>query len=160
MKTKFLAFFLLTTFVFSCKDVEEPSPDSRIEGTYEFTIEGNFGWEDKNYRLVNILQFKSDGTVNGENYTTEIGSDDILGYRGYFFGLYSISEGKVTISYDEAYRMGIEDITYMPKESLTLMQNEGYSVDYFISDDYSRLSSSYSCQPNENCAMIVYVRVD
>ncbi|EAZ83067.1 hypothetical protein ALPR1_12640 [Algoriphagus machipongonensis] len=160
LKTNLLAFILIATLIFSCKDVGEPSPNSRIEGTYQHSLQGKFGWEDKEYRYVNILKFKPDGTVNGENYTTEVGSDEILGYRGYFSGFYSISEGKVTISYDEIYRLDYTDITYVAKESLSLIQNEDNSVEYFISEDFSKLFSSKSCQPNENCAIFVYEKVD
>ena len=110
MRTKFLTLITIATLFFSCKEVEDPSPNPKIEGNYKHIFEGNLGWGSENFKLISILQFKSDGTVNGEHYTTNIESGEILGYRGYFSGLFCISKGKVTISYDESYIMGIADI--------------------------------------------------
>lgn len=158
MRTKLLTLITIATLFFSCKEVEDPSPNSKIEGNYKHIFEGNLGWGSENFRLISILKFNSDGTVNGEHFTTKLDSDEVLGYRGYFSGLYSVSKDKVTISYDESYIMGIPDIYYMPKEELIFNQNEGYSIEYYISEDYSQLSSSKGCQPNDNCATIVFVK--
>lgn len=159
MKTNLLSLIVLIVVIFSCKDVEEPSPNARLEGTYEYKSEGNMGWGDNKFNFVNLLKFKSDGTVSGEEYTTEIGSDEILGYRGYFLGTYTITDGKVTISYDKSYSMGIADINYMAKEELTLYEGTIYRVDYSIAADYSQLS--YICPPNAFCiSAVVYDRMD
>lgn len=159
MKTNLLSLFVLIVVISSCKDVEEVSPNTRLEGVYEYKSEGNMGWGDNKFNFVNLLKFKSDGTVTGEEYTTEIGSDEILGYRGYFLGTYTISKGKVNISYDKSYNMGIADINYMAKEDLTLYEGTVNSVDYSIAADYSQLS--YICPPNAFCiAALIYNRMD
>lgn len=159
MKKKLFPFIVLAITIFSCKDVADPSPNLRIEGTYERTSEGNMGWGEAMFNFVDLLEFKSDGTVRGESYTTEIGSEEILGFREYFSGTYSVADGKVTISYNESFHMGIADINYMPKEELTLSQGTGLSNEYAIAEDYSELI--YICPFNAACMVTLpYVRVD
>lgn len=159
MKTRLLPLVALVMLLFSCKDVEEPSPNLRIEGAYERTSQGNMGWGEDMFNFVDLLEFKSDGTVSGKSYTTEIGSEEILGYRAYFSGVYSIVDGKVAISYNESYQMGMADVNYMPKEGLTLYERADYSEEYAVDDDYSELT--YICPFNAACMVPVpYVRVD
>ncbi|SFB20978.1 hypothetical protein [Algoriphagus aquimarinus] len=159
MKTRLLPLVSLFLIIFSCKDVEEPSPNSRIEGTYEFTSQGNKGWGDVKYNFVDLLEFKSNGIVSGESYTTEIGSDEILGYRGYFSGTYMISEGVLTISYDELYYMNLMDANFSPKEDLVVSEGADSSLEYRIAEDYSNLS--FICPPYANCAgTLIYKRID
>ena len=141
MKNKLLPFVALALFIFSCNDVEEPSPNSQIEGVYEYVSEGNMGWGDEIFEFVELMEFHSDGTLTGESYTTEVGSDVILGYRGYFSGTYVISEGIVTISYGKSYHMAVEDINYLPKEDLVLSENTDFTAEYGITEDYSELES-------------------
>ena len=158
MKTRLLPLVALFLLIFSCKDVEEPSPNSRIEGTYEFTSEGNMGWGEDSFRFVNRIQFNSDGTVTGEDYTTEVDSDDILGYRGYFTGTYTIVDGEVTISYDKLYYMNLMDANYIPKEDLVLSEGTDFIPEYEIAEDYSKLL--LLCSPYSNCTVVSYLRVD
>ena len=117
------------------------------------------GWGEDSFRFVNRIQFNSDGTVTGEDYTTEVDSDDILGYRGYFTGTYTIVDGEVTISYDELYYMNMMDVSYIPKEDLVLWEGTYTYLEYRIAEDYSNLS--LICPPNANCAgTLTYKRID
>ncbi|SFB20997.1 hypothetical protein [Algoriphagus aquimarinus] len=159
MKTKLLPLFALFFILFSCNDDDEISPNAKIEGKYRYNSEGNMSWIDKTFNFVDVMEFKSDGTVTGESYTTDLGSDTILGYRGYFSGSYTIIEGKVTITYSKSYHMGVEDVNYIPKEELIQSQEEGYTSDYVNSEDYSQLS--FICPSNAYCTFLpVYVKVN
>jgi hypothetical protein len=159
MKTRLLPLIVFALLIFGCKDIEEPSPNTQIKGKYQYTSEGNMGWSTGEFNFVSNLVFKADGTVDGEDYTKEIGSDEILGYRGYFSGTYSIMDGKVTISYEDSYYMGIEDVNYLPKADLTLSEGNEYYSDYAIAEDYSALS--YICPPNAFCTTLpIYNRID
>ncbi|WPR75833.1 lipocalin family protein [Algoriphagus sp. NG3] len=159
MKAKLLPLIALAMLLFSCKDVADPSPNLRIEGMYERNSEGNLGWGEGKFSFVDQLEFKSNGTVSGESYTTEIGSEEILGYRAYFLGTYSIEDGKVVISYDDSYHMGTADINYMPKEELTFYGETDFIMEYAVVEDYSELFEI--CPFNAACLEPVpYMRVD
>ncbi|PZX60379.1 hypothetical protein LV84_00655 [Algoriphagus ratkowskyi] len=152
MKTKLFPLFALFFILFSCKDDDEISPNAKIEGKYRYSSEGNMSWIDKTFNFVDVMEFKSDGTVTGESYTTDLGSDKILGYRGYFSGTYSIVNGKVTITYQESYHMNIEDVNYLPKADLTLSSVDDYYSDFSIAEDYSALS--FICPSNAFCTTL------
>ncbi|SFT98036.1 hypothetical protein SAMN04489724_3131 [Algoriphagus locisalis] len=139
MKIKLLPLIALALIIFSCKDVEEPSPNSQIEGVFLSSYEGNNAWINKKFNFVDLMKFNSNGTVTGESYTTELNSDEILGYRGYFSGSYSIKEGKVIVSYGELFHLGIEDVNYLPKEDLVLSEPTDFTSEYGIEEDYSEL---------------------
>ncbi|UZD22393.1 lipocalin family protein [Algoriphagus halophytocola] len=159
MKSRLLPLIALAIFIYSCKDVVEPSPDSRIVGVYELSYEGNAGWGGDIFRFVDLMQFNSDGTVTGENYTTEVDSDEVLGYRGHFTGTFTIVEGVVTISYDEMYYMNMMDVNYIPKEDLILYEGAEYFPEYSIVEDYSELIPI--CSPNAICTgTLSYFRAD
>ena len=159
MKVRLFSSIALIGIFFSCKDVQEPSPNNRIEGVYEFVSEGNYGWGEKKFNFVDLMEFNSDGTVTGEGYTTEIGSDEILGYRSYFSGTYSISGDIVTIDYSKSYFMGIADINYLPKEDLTLAQVTDNIGSFSILENYTELMSI--CPNNGACGTpISFLRVE
>ncbi|WP_425635971.1 hypothetical protein ACPUEN_11260 [Algoriphagus yeomjeoni] len=157
MKTRFLPFIALFLIIFSCKDVEEPSPNSRIEGKYVSTVEIEISGGKLD--LVNTLDFKSDGTFSSENYTTKADEDDILGYRSYYNGTYTIIDGKVTLRWQDYYTMNFFDIYYMPKADLTLSDGDEYYSDYAIEEDYTQLS--FICPPNAFCtSQEVYLKTN
>ncbi|PZX56513.1 hypothetical protein [Algoriphagus chordae] len=157
MKTQLLPLIALLLILFSCKDVEEPSPNSRIEGKYVSTVE--IEMTGGKLDLVNTLNLKSDGTFYAENYTTEAGKDEILGYRSYFNGTYTIVDEKVTLEWKESYTMNFFDIYYMPKADLTLSDGNEFIADYAIEEDYTQLS--FMCPPNAFCtSQEVYLKTN
>ncbi|RAI92040.1 hypothetical protein [Algoriphagus yeomjeoni] len=158
MKRQLYPLIALVLLIFSCKDVEEPSPNSQIEGRYVSTVEIEIAAGVK-LDLVNTLDFKSDGTFSSENYTTEADDDDILGYRSYYNGTYTIAEGKVTLKWQDYYAMNYFDIYYMPKADLTLADGNEYYSDYAIEENYTQLS--FMCPPNAFCtSQEVYVKAN
>lgn len=157
MKSKLLPLFALALLIFSCKDVEEPSPNSRIEGKYVSTVE--IEMTGGKLDLVNTLDLKSDGTFSSENYTTKADEDDILGYRSYYNGTYTIVDGKVTLRWQDYYTMNFFDIYYMSKADLTLSEGSGFNSDYLIEENYTQLS--FICPPNAYCtASTPYVKIN
>ncbi|WP_339877135.1 hypothetical protein [uncultured Algoriphagus sp.] len=157
MKNKLLPFVALALIIFSCKDVEEPSPNSQIEGKYVSTTEIERTGETLD--LVNTIELNSDGTFYSENYTTEGGNDNILGYRSYYHGTYTIVDGKVTLRWQDNYGMNFFDIYYLPKADLILTEGSDFYSDYLIQENYTQLS--FICPPNANCSpSIPYIKID
>ncbi|WP_339699498.1 hypothetical protein [Algoriphagus aquimarinus] len=157
MKTKLLPLFALFVILFSCKDDEEISPNAKIEGKYVSSVEIETSGDKLD--LVNTLEFNSDGTFYAENYTTETGKDEILGYRSYYNGTYSIIDGKVTLQWQDYYTMNFFDIYYLPKADLTLSDGMDYSSNYDINENYTQLS--FICPPNAYCiASAPYVKIN
>lgn len=152
-----LTLFALLLIIFSCKDDDEISPNAKIEGKYVSTveIEASVGKLD----LVNTLDLKSDGTFYAENYTTEAGKDDILGYRSYFNGTYTIIGEKVTFEWKKSYTMNFYDIYYMPKADLKLSDGNEFNAEYAIELDFTQLT--FICPPNAYCATSTpYVKIN
>jgi hypothetical protein len=157
MKTQLFPLIALVLVIFSCKDVEGPSPNSRIEGKYVSTVE--IETTGGKLDLVNTLNLKSDGTFYAENYTTEAGKDEILGYRSYFNGTYTIVDEKVTLEWKESYTMNFFDIYYMPKADLTLSGGNEFIADYAIELDFTQLS--FICPPNAYCTISTpYIKIN
>ncbi len=157
MKTRLLPLIALAMLLLSCKDVAEPSPKLRIEGKYVSTDEIETSGDELN--LVNTLEFNSDGTFYAENYTTEVGKDEVLGYRSYYSGTYSILDDKVTLLWEDYYAMNIFDIFYLPKADLTLSEGTGYSSEYDIEENFNQLV--FVCPPNAFCApSIPYIKIN
>ncbi|WP_192085967.1 lipocalin family protein [Algoriphagus sp. Y33] len=159
MKPKLLPLLAILLVFFSCNDVTEVSPNIRISGVYESTREAALGDGETKYDLVDKLIFKADGTFTGENITLSGGTDEILGYRAVYSGTYTVSEQKVAITYEDPLEINMRDIYYIPKDALTLMEGVSYSLEYAVSDSYSRLS--IICPEFAKCAPPVpYIKVD
>lgn len=114
-------------------------------------------WLGDKVNFVNTLVFRSDGTFSSENYTTAIGSDQILGYRGYFSEIYTIVNERVTIYYNEWFTMGIADINYVPKNNLRFEEGN-YIVGYAIQKNYTQLS--YICPEDPECKPESYIKIN
>lgn len=153
MKQQLLFTAILLLTIFSCKNDDEINPNNKLEGKWEFKMEkvGN------NYELdfVNTLEFKVDGTVYGEGYTINSGTDQILGYRYYFNGKYTVEDGKVIINQKETFQNIFMDTFYSPKEDLIYLEEDMGSDSYLIKENYTKLQAI--CPPNANCVFMEYV---
>lgn len=161
MKTmkKYILLILVIPILFSSCADEEPSPESKITGIYERITQGNLGWGSEQFDFVGTLDFKNDGTFTFEEVTKNIGGDEILGYRAYGYGTYTIENNKVTIVKNEAYAQGVADSNYQPKSELVLYQfDPPNSLIFGITEDYKTLTSG--CGPLENCLVLTYTRVE
>ena len=156
---KFNFLILAIPFLFSSCADEEPSPEAKITGIYERITQGNLGWGSEQFDFLGTLEFKNDGTFTFEEVTKNIGGDEILGYRAYGQGTYTIENNKVTIVKNEAYVLGVEDSNYQPKSELILSQFDPPSFMIFgITEDYKILTSG--CGPNELCLVLTYNRIE
>lgn len=156
MKTKLFPVLLLLISLFGCND---ESPEARIRGGYESVFRGSGSWGVGLYDFVNTVHLRADGGFYWEGVTKDAESGDLLGYTSYARGTYALSEGVVSLYYDEYYSMGIADIDFMPKEELTFHEMEGYSQQYAVSDNYKQLESI--CPFNADCGPPqIYTRID
>ncbi len=156
MKQKLLLFPLMLFIVISCKNEDEINPNSQLQGNWEYKLE-NVG---NNYELdfVNTLEFKNDGTVYGEAFTTNSETDQILGYRYYFNGTYEIEDGKVIISEKETFQNVFMDTFYVPKEELIYLEEDLGTESYLIIEDFTKLQ--IICPPNANCLNILFEKTN
>lgn len=157
MKTKLLPLLALFLIFFSCKEDEEVTPVSKIQGSYESVIKIVDASGDE-FNFVDRITLNLDGTASGEYYTSKVGSNDVLGYRGYFSGTYAILDQIVTISYEEYYFLQAEGVSYLPKNELTKSEDVDQNVEYIVKKDYSELN--YNCPPNAYCVAQPYFKVN
>lgn|SRR5690606_30573424 len=158
MKAKLLPVLLLLLGLFSCNE-EDPSPESKVQGAYEWVYQDNQSWSNDLFDYVNTFELKPDGTFYREDVTKNLDSDEVLGYRAYGKGTYSIVDRVVTFVYDDLYIMAVADLNYLPKDQLTLVEWEHPADSFRIVGDYTQLEQF--CLPNANCASpIIYSRVD
>ncbi len=161
MKIKQLALFVLFTILFSCKDDNDSiSPYVQVEGKYLSSYVVSTPLGDIDY--VHTLEFKSDGTLYGEDYATESGKDEILGYTRYYTGTYTIKNDILTLRFGDVTSMYYEnDVLYLPKEDLRPSEGQGSTKNYSIHESYSQLTHLFICDSNVNCAPPeIYVKVD
>ncbi|OOG77476.1 hypothetical protein [Algoriphagus sp. A40] len=158
MKAKLFPILLLLISLFGCND-ENLSPEAKVRGSYESVFRGSGSWGFGLYDFVNTFHLRADGGFYREGVTKDAESGDLLGYTNYASGTYTISDGVVSLYYDEFYSMGIADIDFIPKEELTTYEIEGYFEQYAVSENYKQLESI--CPSNANCgAPQVYTRID
>jgi hypothetical protein len=158
MKAKLLPVLLLLLGLFSCNE-EDQSPEAKVQGAYEWVYQDNQGWSDDLFDYVNTFELRSDGTFYREDVTKNLDSDEVLGYRAYGKGTYSIADRVVTLVYDDLYTMAVADLNYLPKDQLTLVEWEHPGDSFRIVGDYTQLEQF--CLPNANCAgPTIYTRVD
>ena len=156
MKQNLLFTGLLLFFAFGCNKEDDIIPSNQLQGKYEFKLEkvGN------NYEMdfVNTLDFKSDGTVYGEAFTTKAGTEEVLGYRYYFNGEYEIEDEKVTITSTESFHNNLMDTFFAPKRDLVYEEGGMASEEYFIKDEFQTLQ--IICPANVNCLNVVYKKLN
>ncbi|MBN7816508.1 hypothetical protein [Algoriphagus pacificus] len=156
MKPQLLLLSILLLTVFSCKSEDDINPENKILGLYEFKLEkvGN------NYELdfVNTLDFKSDGTVYGEAFTTKAGTNEVLGYRYYFNGIYEIKNDKVSISDIESFHSIFMDTFYSPKSDLVNLDEGMAPEEYLIKDEFQTLQ--IVCPANANCFNMEFKKIN
>ena len=156
MKQNLLVSGLLLFFAFGCSKEDDIIPTNQLEGKYEFVMEkvGN------NYELdfVNTLEFKADGSVYSEGFTTKTGTDEVLGYRFYFNGKYEIEDGKVSITGKEVFQNVFMDTFYAPKNELIYLEEWLGSENYLIKEEFKELHNI--CPSNANCLAAVYKRLN
>lgn len=156
---KYLLLILTIPFLFSSCADDEPSPEARIAGTYESVTQGNLGWGTEKFDFVGTLEFKSDGTYTFEEVTKNIGEDEVLGYRAYGNGSYTIEGNQVTIITEESFILGVADLNYLPKSDLVAYQFDSPPfAKYEITEDFKKLTNG--CGPLENCIWLIYNRVE
>lgn len=157
MKAKLFPVLVLLVSLFSCNE-EDLSPEAKIHGSYQSITEGSGAWGIGRFDYVNTFDFKSDGTFYREDVTRNPGSDEMLGYRMYGSGTYTITDGKVKILYDEMYILNVADVNHWPKEGLRLTETDGNFEDYAILENYAKLE--FICPPNADCAPWSYIKID
>lgn len=155
MKSRIPTLFALIFILFSCKEDEELTPIAKLQGKYETPVAA-LGFAP--YIYVNSLEFKSDGTVYGEGTTLNVKTKELLGYRYYSNGTYTVIDGIVTVKYQDFYDLGIADIEFMEKDKL--MDNDGIETDdYAIQEDYTQLN--YICSTFPNCGILqLYTKIE
>jgi hypothetical protein len=157
-KAKLFPVLLLLVVFFSCNE-EDLSPEAQVQGKYELIYQDNQGWSDDLFDYVNTFELRSDGTFHREDVTRNLDSDEVLGYRSYGSGTYTLADGEVTFVYEELYIMGVADINYLPKDSLISYGQTDFSESYSILENYKRLE--YICLPNSGCGEPqAYTRID
>lgn len=156
MKQKTLLVAMILFTLFSCKNDDDINPNHSLEGKWEFKMEkvGNTN----EFDLVNTLEFKANGTVYGEGYTTNTGSDRILGYRYYFNGKYKVEDGKVIINQRETFQNVMMDSFYSPKDDLIYLEEDMGSESYLIKENYKELQNI--CSINANCVNVLYKKTN
>lgn len=158
MKSRIPTLFALIFILFSCKEDEELTPSAKLQGKYESSAELPSSWGFTNYIYVNSLEFKSDGTVYGEGTTLNIETEELLGYRYYINGTYTVIDGIVTVKYQDFYSMGIADIEFMEKDKLMAIDDIENGV-YAIQEDYTQLN--YMCSTFPDCGIMqLYIKVE
>lgn len=111
-----------------------------IQGKYEFLL-----YQDDQSRgqglqdFARTIELKSDGTFYKEDITRNISSGEVLGYRGYSSGIYTIEDGKVKLLLDEIFSRNQADLAYVSKEELQKSAFDGYSELYTILNNFSAL---------------------
>ncbi|UZD22392.1 hypothetical protein PBT90_02970 [Algoriphagus halophytocola] len=157
MKTKLLPLLVVLIFFASCKDVEEISPNLRLQGFYEQTLQATSQTGEVQYDLINHFIFNADGTFSREDVTLNRGGDVVLGFRASYQGNYQVKDQVATLTYTDPLMMNVADIYYVGKEDLTIMEGT-FTTEFYVSDDYSELS--YKCPDNARCAQpIPFVRI-
>ena len=157
MKAKLFPVLVLILALFSCND-EDLSPESRVQGAYEYVYQFNQGWGDELFDYVDRIELKSDGSFYKENVTKNLDSDDVLGYRGYSSGTFTVSEGIVTLHFDEVHYMTVADVNYLPKDQLTLLADAS-DMHYKVLENYSQLE--FICPSNALCGTLsIFERVE
>ncbi|HSF52414.1 MAG TPA: hypothetical protein VLA71_01610 [Algoriphagus sp.] len=158
MKAKLFPILLLLISLFGCND-ENLSPEARIQGRYEYLYQSDQSWGEGLKDYSNTIELRRDGTFYREEVTRNIGSDEMLGYRGYGSGTYTISEGKVELHHEEIYVMGIADLNYVPKSDLMKMELSELPQSYTILNNYTELE--YVCPINALCGYLpVYKKLN
>lgn len=156
---------MLFLALFSCH--EDHNPEKKITGTYESLLTGRSGgWIDKEFDFSDTFEFRSDGTFYQEDVTRTVGTDEVLGFRTVANGTYTISDGVVTLHYEDFYSMQIEDVPYLPKDQLTFSDMRDYVnpfgniYQYRVLTNYTQLQ--YICPSNANCTstLPVYTKID
>jgi len=158
MKAKLLAIFALVIVLSSCRDVEELPPNVLIEGTFQSNAEVGAGWGTGKFNYENTLKFNSNGTVYAEGVTKDLETGEVLGYRFYYTGTFSIVDENVQIIPDEYFHMNVADIDYLPKEDLLSHQEVVYTENYNIAENFTKLT--YFCPDNECGTGIPYFKLD
>lgn len=138
MKAKLSPILFLIFGLFSCNG-EDLIPEAKIQGKYEFLYEINQSGGQGLQDFARIIELKADGTFYKENVTRNISSGEVLGYRGYSSGIYTIEDGKVELLHEEVYSRNQADLNYVPKEELPKSELDGYSEMYTILNNYSGL---------------------
>jgi hypothetical protein len=158
MKAKLIPILLFAVALFSC-DEENPRLEAQIAGKYEFAYEDDQTWGGGVKDFVSTIELRADGTYYREEVTKELDSEEVLGYRGYSNGTYTIAETTVELISGESYTMDVEDLNYVPKEDLAKVEPEESSHSFTILGDFSGLE--YVCPSNAFCGSLpVYTRLD
>lgn len=165
MKAKLFPILLLCLGLFSCND-EDPSPEAKVQGTYVSLLTGRSGSGEEEFDFYDSFELRSDGTFYQEDATRNVDSDEALGYRTIANGTYTISDGVVTLHYEDFYSMQIEDVPYLPKDQLTFSDMRGYInpfgniYQYRVLNNYTQLQ--YICPSNALCSsnLPIYTKID
>lgn len=158
MKAKLIPILVLFISLFSCND-EELSPEAKIRGTYEFIYEINQSGGQSLQDFARTIELRVDGTFYKEDVTRNISSGEVLGYRGYSSGTYTIEDGKVELLHEEVYSRNQADLKYVPKEELQKSGLDGYSEMYTILNNYSELE--VVCPSLAYCGVLhIYKKLD
>ncbi|SEG38641.1 hypothetical protein [Algoriphagus boritolerans] len=160
MKAKLLPILMLLFGLISCND-EDFSPEAKIQGTFELVLSViNQSTDEIEFDFYNTYELRSDGTFYREDVTRNVGSDEVLGFRTYGDGTYTISDEIVTFQYENFYSMQIEDIPYLPKDQLTFSESGKNSDQYRVLNNYTQLE--YICPSNALCSSIIppYTKID
>jgi len=138
MKAKLFPVLLLLISLFGCNE-EDLSPKARVQGTYEFLYEINQSGGQGLQNFARTIELRADGTFFKQDITRNISSGEVLGYRGYSSGTYTIEDGKVKLQHEEIYSRYLADLNYVPKEELQNSGLDGYFELYTILNNYSEL---------------------
>ena len=152
MKAKLFPALLLLISLFGCNE-EDLSPEAKIQGTYERLLLVNDPSGEKKFDFYDTYELRSDGTFYREDVTRNVGSDEVLGFRTFANGTYTLSDGVVTFHYEDFSSMQIEDIPYLPKEQLTFSDLRDFSDQYKILNNYMQLE--YICPSNAMCSSFI-----
>ena len=124
MKKYFLFTVMLMALVSmglaSCGDDDEPK-GSDIVGTWQITNDDG----------VTLLQFTKDGKFNEVDIVVEEGVSDLYKY----YGTYTVSGNKLTITYEYAYESETVDCTYSVKDDKLTITSSGETNTLFRVDD-------------------------
>jgi hypothetical protein len=158
MKTKLFPVLMLLLALFSCNE-DDLSPEAKVQGAFENIYQSNQAWSDDLFEYVDRIELKSDGSFYMEDVTKNLDTEDVLGYRRYGHGTFTISEGIVTLHYEDSYIMGIEDINYLPKDQLVVFEGEMISEQFTVLENYTQLE--YRCPSNAFCGTLpIYEKID
>jgi hypothetical protein len=157
MKVYLFTIPILVFLLISCDESEEIDPNLRIAGKYQYTVEGNMTFSEEKFNFVNTFEFQPDGNFLAEDYTTAVGSDVKLGYRGHYSGIYVIVNGELTLFYTYQRILDVENVNYASKDELGF-RGEQFKDEYAIEDDFKSLN--YICSERVDCVGLPYKRVE